>query len=132
MKAHFGDQLTTLKSDLLVPIPMPWGRRFWRGTNPAAALAEAMGRELGIPCLTHLLKKPNAADPQLGLTRAGRFRNIRGQITLQAKRDLRNLHVLLVDDILTTGATCSEASRILKLHGVQEVTVLVVARTPDS
>lgn len=125
-----GAEVAELKrADAVVPIPMhPW-QQIVRGTNPAAALAESVGRHFRLPVLSRLLTKSRNMLPQHGLTRSARFRNIRGVIGLRAGYSLEAARVLLVDDILTTGATCSEAARVLKRAGVAHVAVLVLART---
>jgi len=131
IQSRLGEALTNLSLDAIVPIPMPLRRRLSRGTNPPAALAEVLGRKLAVPTFPGLLTKPPNTSPQLGLSRAGRFQNIRGQIGIRAGYSLETPHVLLVDDVLTTGATCSEAAKVLKRQGAREVTVLVVGRTPN-
>lgn len=123
------DELRRDRPDAIVPIPMHTWRRLARGTNSPSALAAALARELKIPAYPQLLRRPRDTQPQIGLSNPARFRNIRGQIEVTASYDLAAPHVLLVDDILTTGATCSEAARVLKRAGAAKVTVLVVART---
>jgi predicted amidophosphoribosyltransferase len=68
--------------------------------------------------------------PQIGLSRPGRFRNVAGEMALRPGYSLQAAHVLVVDDILTTGATASEAARVLKRAGAARVSVFVLARTP--
>ncbi|MCG8451414.1 MAG: ComF family protein [Pirellulales bacterium] len=129
---RLGEHLKSLSLDTIVPVPMPVWRRLARGANPPEAVAEVLSPLLGVPAFTRLLKKRPNASPQLGLTRAGRFQNIRGQMRVRAGYYLEAPHVLLIDDILTSGATCSEAARILKRRGAEQVTVLVVGRTPHT
>ncbi|MCH2114440.1 MAG: double zinc ribbon domain-containing protein [Pirellulales bacterium] len=129
--SHLSETLRSLPLDGIVPIPMPFWRRMVRGTNPPAALATVLSRQLAVPAFTGLLKKSPKASPQLGLSRAGRFRNIQGQISADAGYSLEDAHLLLVDDVLTTGATCSEAAKVLKRCGASKVTVLVIGRTPN-
>ncbi len=124
------DHLETLQIDAIAAVPMhPW-RRLTRGTNAAAALADGLGRRLGLEVCAGLLRRRRNTRSQLGLTPAGRFRNVRGEMRVAAGYHLDAPHVLLVDDVLTTGATCSEAARMLKRAGAARVTVVVVARTP--
>lgn len=124
--------LRDLSLDAVVPIPMHWRRRLARGTNSPAAMANRLGRDLGLPVLVKALRRRRNSLPQKGLSRRGRFRNMHRQIEARAGYPWKASHVLLVDDILTTGATCSEAARALKQGGVDQVSVLVVGRTPSS
>ncbi len=129
---RLGDDLRQLEADIIVPIPMtPW-HRLMRGTNAPVVMARCLGRELGISVKGRLLRRSHDLVPQRGLSRAGRFRNVRGGYRVRAGYQMASPHILLVDDVLTTGATCSEAARILKRAGAARVTVLVVARTPNN
>jgi len=128
--AELRAQLSDLSFDAVVPVPMHWWRRLARGTNSPAAMAERLGSNLGLPVLSKALRRRHNSFPQKGLSRAGRF-HMHRQIEARAGYPLKASHVLLVDDILTTGATCSEAARALKQGGVAQVSVLVVGRTPS-
>jgi ComF family protein len=132
IQCQLGDQLRALQLDAIVPGPMTTLHRWARGTNGPAAVAEAVGRLLDGPVYPRLLTKGRNASPQRGLSQAGRFRNIRGQIGTRAGYSLESPHLLLVDDIMTTGATCGEAARVLKRAGASQVSVLVVGRTPNA
>lgn len=131
MAEQFRDDLLRLHPDAIVPIPMHVRRRLARGTNPPAALSAVVGRSLRIPAHLRLLERHRNTPPQIGLSNPARFRNVRGELQVRADYQINSPHILLVDDILTTGATCSEAARVLKHAGAAEVTVLVVARTPS-
>jgi ComF family protein len=128
---RYGDELVTSKFDAIVPVPMTVWHRLIRGTNAPAVIAHAMGQHLNIPVIGRLVRRTTAV-PQRGLTRAGRFRNVRGGYRFRKGYRLDEPHILLVDDVMTTGATCSEIARLLKRNGAARVTVLVVARTPNS
>jgi len=127
--ARLGDALRALQPDAIVPVPMHAWRRLARGTNVPAALAKTLGKQLGLPVFSSLLIRRHNTPPQVGLTRAARFRNIRGELRVRKSYILQAPHVLLIDDTLTTGATCSEAARLLKQAGAAKVTVVVAART---
>jgi ComF family protein len=132
MVDRYGDEIKSLEADAIVPIPSsPWNQ-FTRRTNGPTVLARALGQRLRIPVMSRLLKRSNQLAPQRELSRAGRFRNVRGGYQVRKGYRLDSPHTLLVDDVLTTGATCSEAARILKRAGAARVTVIVVARTPNS
>ena len=130
MAAELGAALREIELDAIVSVPMHAWRRLARGTNPPAALAATLGRELRLPVFSQLLVRRRNTRPQIGLSQPARFRNVRNELQLRASYQLKAPHVLLIDDILTTGATCSEAARMLKHSGAARVTVLVAARTP--
>jgi ComF family protein len=122
--------LTQFKPDVIVPIPMHWRRRLGRGINNPEILAECLARHLRVSVARRTLVRCRHTQPQKDLLPKERFRNVRGAFRIRRK-DLRRWqgsHVLLVDDILTTGATCSEAASVLKEAGVKAVAVAVVAK----
>ncbi|MEM9656750.1 MAG: double zinc ribbon domain-containing protein [Planctomycetota bacterium] len=115
--------------DVVVAAPMhPW-RRFRRHAHASRAIAESLAPELGVAAAGGLLGLRRNVPPQIGLTRPARFRNVRGQMNVRRGHHLESARVLLVDDVLTSGATCSEAARTLKAAGAASVTVVAVART---
>jgi len=121
-------ELAALRADLVVPVPMFWARRLRRGTNSAEILGGAIARHLEVPMRRALVRQRNTL-PQKDLTPRERFRNVRGAFRLARWRcDLRDRTILLVDDVLTTGATCSEAARVLKAAGAARLVVAVLAR----
>ena len=120
--------------DLVVPVPLhPW-RRVRRGFNQA----ERIARHLGAP-VAHALSRPHWTSSQAGLQAAARGRNVRGaftmapRLTTRGRRALRaqlsQARVLLVDDVVTTGATLSACARILREAGAREVRAATIART---
>lgn len=115
-------------ADCLIPIPMYWGRRMWRGANSSQVLAGELSRTIGIPALPDALTRSRNTLPQKDLGHAERFRNVRGAFSLSGGYGLRDARVLVVDDIMTTGATCSEASKVLKKGGVRAVCAVVAGR----
>ena len=129
-----GRQLAELGGGLIVPVPMYWTRRLGRGTNSPEIVANCLGRCLGVPVGRRILSRCRNTLPQAGLRPSERFRNVHGAFRVRAGYHLRGLRVLLVDDILTTGATCSEAAKVLKGAGATLVAAVVVARAqgPDS
>lgn len=121
-------RLAELKADLIVPVPMYWSRRLGRGTNSPEILARSLGVSLGIPVGRRVLWRRRNTLPQTDLTPPQRFQNVRGAFDVGAGYNIRGVRVLLVDDILTTGATCSEAAGMLKQAGAAMVAAAVVAR----
>jgi ComF family protein len=122
------NELAGLHADLIVPIPMHWRRRLKRGTNSPEHLARCLGQKLGIPVHRRLLVRCKNTQPQSELPPRQRFRNVRGAFRVRTTHHIQDARILLVDDVLTTGATCSEIARILKEAGAAMVAVAVVAR----
>jgi ComF family protein len=123
-----GRELAEVRAELIVPVPMYWARRLGRGTNSAEILAACLGRCLGVGVGRRVLSRRRNTLAQANLSPRERFRNVRGAFRVRAGYDLEGLRVLLVDDILTSGATCSEAAKMLKQAGAAKVAAAVVAR----
>jgi len=107
---------------------MHWRRRWVQGVNSPDLVAQCLAAELGIPVDLGVLCRQRNTIPQANLPPKQRFANVRRAFAVASGYDLTGLHVLLVDDVLTTGATCSEAARALKAAGARRVSVAVVAR----
>jgi ComF family protein len=122
------EELAALQADCVVPIPMFWTRKIRHGINSAELLAEFLARALGLPCHKRALARKRNTIRQMELPPKKRFRNLRDAFRLRAGYDLRGTRVLLVDDVLTTGATCSAAAKTLKQAGVAWVGAAVLAR----
>lgn len=112
--------------DLLIPVPLHLSRLRERTYNQALLLAQALGRRWGRPVRSRLLVRNRPTPPQQGLRAEVRRQNLRGAFTLQGS--LAGEKVLLVDDVMTTGATARECSRILLDGGAGEVRIAVLAR----
>ena len=125
---HRGDQLAALQPDLAAPIPRYWWRRVRQGTNSPEILAQRLAKRLGVPAEPRLLACRRNVRLQQSLKPRDRFRNVRGAFRVNKGYDLENARMLLVDDVLTTGATCNEAAKMLKQAGAAYVAVAVLAR----
>lgn len=123
-----GDQIRSLRPNLVVPIPMHWWRRLVRGTNSPDVLAAQVASFLQVPCRTRILKRRRNTRPQKDLQPKQRFRNMAGAFALATRYDIKGACVLLVDDVLTTGTTCNEAAKTLVRGGAAAVFVAVLAR----
>lgn len=123
-----GERLTALAADVIVPIPLHWRRRIVHRTNSAGILAEVLASRMHLPSANGLLKRTRSTLRQFDLTPTKRWENVRRAFAVRAGYHLRNAHVVLIDDILTTGATCSEAARALRDAGAGQVSIAVVAR----
>lgn len=117
-------------ADLIVPVPMHRRRIWTRRFNQAALLADGIGRRSGKRVDPFVLTRKRPTRPQVGLSRAERQANLSGafEVKEEAKVRVVGLRVLLVDDVLTTGATANAASRALLRGGATAVDVLVFAR----
>ena len=111
---------------VLVPVPLHPRRRRRRGYDQAALLARALGRRTGL-AVSECLERTGSARPQVGRTRTERLRGPPGTLELRGRPPDR---ALLVDDVLTTGATLSACAQALRNGGAQSVTALAYARTP--
>jgi ComF family protein len=112
--------------DALVPVPLARERERERGYNQAALLARRIGRRLAVPTRAGWLVRTRATRPQSDLSAAERRANVRG--AFRAREPAAGRHVLLIDDILTTGATLDACALALSAAGARRVGVLTVAR----
>jgi ComF family protein len=115
-------------ADLLVPVPLHWTRLFTRRFNQAALLAQAIHAAGGPPVGADWLVRRRRTPSQGLMGCAARARNVRGAFAVRRGRSVRDKRVVLVDDVLTTGATAEECARILRQAGAVAVGVLVLAR----
>lgn len=118
------------EADLIVPLPLHPLRLFLRRYNQAGELARALSRLSGRPLLAHGLVRLRNTRRQVGLGRTARAENMRGAFGVRpaAGPALAGRHVLLIDDVYTTGATVAAATRALRRAGATKVTVLTFAR----
>ena len=112
--------------DVIVPMPLHWRKRWQRGFNQSELLARDLGRRTHIRVSAALQRVRNTAS-QAGLTSAKRRQNVSGAFRAK-KRMLAGKSVLLIDDVMTTGATAASCARALKLSGARQVTLLTLAR----
>ena len=112
----------------VVPVPLSRRRRRERGFNQAELIALAVARESGIPLRARVLSRTKDRPPQAGLSATARRRNVSGVYRARLPEALRGEVVLLVDDVLTTGATADAAARALLGAGAGAVDVLTLAR----
>jgi ComF family protein len=123
-----GEQIRAYSPNLVIPIPMHWLRRFIRQGNNPDILAGAIANFLGAPCRTRTLRRTRNTKAQKGLDARQRRRNQVGAFSVRAGYDMKGARVLLVDDVLTTGATCHHAAKVLKLAGASSVAVAGLGR----
>ncbi|MCU1336927.1 MAG: phosphoribosyltransferase [Bryobacterales bacterium] len=114
--------------DVIVPMPLHWFKQWQRGFNQADLLAREIGKKWHVP-VRNVIRRRRATSPQAGLTNAKRRANVRGAFRVRPGRPLQGMRVLLVDDVVTTGATASACARVLKRAGAAHVSLLALART---
>ncbi len=114
--------------DGLVPVPLHWWKRRLRGCNPSALLAHALGTALEKPVLEHAVSRKRWTRSQTGLSSTQRWRNVQHAFTAHPTA-VRRAAILLVDDVLTSGATVSACAQALRDGGARAVYVLTAART---
>jgi ComF family protein len=120
----------TAEADAMIPVPLHW-RRYWaRRFNQSAVLAEAIARASQVPLVLSALKRVKATPQQVGLSQSARALNVQGafRVTPSGKAAVAGRRLILVDDVITTGATVDACARALLRAGAAEVNVLTFAR----
>jgi ComF family protein len=122
------------EADMLVPVPLHWRRGWSRRYNQSGALARVISRQSGARVAAESLRRVRATEQQIGLSRAQRASNVQGAFKVAADRmaDIQGRRVILVDDVLTTGATVDACARALLRAKAAQVDVLTFARVVDS
>jgi ComF family protein len=122
-----GETLRAWKIDHVAAMPMHWMRRFVRGVNSPQIIAERIARRLGVAENTLLVRGRNT-PPQASLPPSTRPANVRGAFKVRRPKKVDRARILLVDDVMTTGATCREAATTLLKSGAAAVFVAVLGR----
>jgi ComF family protein len=119
-------------ADALVPVPLHWRRLWTRRFNQSAALAEVIAARAKLP-VAHVLTRVKATRQQVGLTASERTLNVQGafRVREEARADVKGRRLVLIDDVLTSGATIDACSRALLRAGAAAVDVLIFARVVD-
>jgi ComF family protein len=120
------------EADVLVPVPLHWTRLFQRRYNQAALLAQSIAGISGVEVAPGLMRRRRRTPSQGRLKLAARRRNVRGafQLGRAAAARVKDRRVLLIDDVMTSGATASACARVLVRAGARSVDVLTLARVP--
>jgi ComF family protein len=119
--------LTLPVADGIVPVPLSIKGLRERGFNQSLLLARTISKKVHIPFFIDILFKKKETPPQIGLSAKERYSNLRN--SFEAKKDARDLRLILVDDVMTTGATVTECSKMLMKAGAKEVIILTLARS---
>ncbi|WP_422004444.1 ComF family protein [Pyruvatibacter mobilis] len=125
--AHAGRDLLA-DADMLAPVPLHAARLVRRRFNQAALLGQALHRLTGVPLEVALLDRVKATRSQVGLSRSARRRNVQGAFGIAPGRRVAGKHIVLVDDVLTSGATAEACAAVLRRAGAARVDVLTLAR----
>jgi ComF family protein len=115
-------------ADLVMPVPLHRRRFFWRRFNQSAELARHVARLAGLPFVADAVERSKLTRQQVGLRATEREANVRGAFRVVDAAVIRGRRVLVVDDVITTGATVSAVAKVLKRAGAREVDVLAFAR----
>lgn len=113
--------------DVIIPMPLYWRKRWQRGFNQSELLAREIGRRTHVPVENALRRVRNTAA-QAGLTSAKRRLNVSGAFRAKKRAALAGRRILLIDDVMTTGATAASCARALGKAGARQVTLLTLAR----
>ena len=122
------------EADVLVPVPLHWRRAWGRRYNQSGALARVIERQSGVKVTSEALRRVRPTQQQIGLSRSQRASNVQGAFKVAAERaaDIQGRHVVLIDDVLTSGATADACARALLRAKAAQVDVLVFARVVDT
>lgn len=101
------------QADLLIPVPLHPRKEKQRGFNQSALICRGMSQVMKVPCLEGVLLRPTASETQTNKNRMGRWKNMEGKFVLSPASTLEGKHCLLVDDVITTGATLESCGRAL-------------------
>ena len=129
LKRQWHMQPDCIQPDLIIPMPLHANRLKSRGFNQAAEIARHVSKHVAIPWCTRSLIRLHDTAPQAGLHRNERWSNLRGAFACPAP--LQDARILLIDDVLTTGASLSACAEVLRHAGASRVDVAVIARTPE-
>ncbi|MFZ0375678.1 MAG: ComF family protein [Xanthobacteraceae bacterium] len=130
--SHAGRELLA-EADALVPVPLHWRRLWTRRFNQSAMLAAAISAQSGVPIATGVLKRVKPTAQQVGLSRTERAANVQGafRVPPEARGAVAGRRLVLVDDVLTSGAKVEGCARALLRAGAANVDVLIFARVAE-
>lgn len=119
-----------VRADVIVPVPLSYWRFFKRRYNQAAVLAQQLGVAQGLPVLVDALRRTRHTPSQGGKTRAERFKNVENAFAVRSRAAslVKDKNIVLIDDVLTTGATAGASAKALRAAGAARVDVLTIAR----
>jgi ComF family protein len=121
------------EADLLVPVPLHWRRAWHRRYNQSGALTRVIGYQSGVKVASEALRRIRPTQQQIGLSRSERASNVQGafKVAIDRQHEIAGRRVILIDDVLTSGATVDACARALLRAKAASVDVLVFARVVD-
>lgn len=120
-----------LESDLLIPVPLHKSRHRERGFNQSEIVAEEISKITGLSALKNVLKRKKNTKDQTNLTPKQREENVRGAFVVTDPEMINGKNIILVDDVITTGATLNECARMLKQAGAEKIFGMTIAVVTD-
>jgi ComF family protein len=122
------------EADAIIPVPLHWRRLWARRFNQSMLLSQEISQEAGIPVADAALRRIKATAQQVGLSQSERAQNVQGAFRVRPDRkaEVAGRRVVLVDDVLTSGATSDACARALLRAGAANVDLLVFARVVDA
>jgi len=133
---YFGQQLAAalhlldLDIDAVVPVPMSWAKRRKRGYNQSEKIAQGIAQYLQLPLLPNYLRRVKQKESQTRYNKYSRWQNIQVAFELNSKAPQHYKHVLLVDDVITTGATMEHCAAAIVAQGSTKVSMAALAFAP--
>ncbi len=128
---HHRHKINTQQPELIIPVPLHKSRLRYRGFNQAKELADYFSKNMEIPSNDELIQRIKLTKTQKGLTAIERKKNIKNAFAITEKSaasELKNKHIVIIDDVITTGNTVNEVAKILKKSGAKQVDVWTIAR----
>ncbi len=116
------------EADLLVPVPLHRKRIFFRKYNQSALITGELSKISSVKCDNSLLLRSINTKPQVKCTAKQRLKNVKNAFEINSLKNVNGKNIILVDDVLTTGATVNECAKVLKQNGANKVYVLTIAR----
>jgi ComF family protein len=117
----------TYKNYIIIPVPLCKARLRERGYNQSELLARETARHLSLPILTDVLIRTKKTEPQKKMTPAQRAENLKNAFAVENANLITDKHILLIDDVITTGATTKECAQVLRKAGAKQIKILTVA-----
>ncbi len=115
--------------DMIVPVPITWRRKWHRGYNQSLAIARGVAEVTGLPVSGKALRRTHFSRSQTQLSVSERMENVAGAFRIRRTDGIAGRHILLVDDIVTTGATVSACAEELEKAGAERISVLSIGCT---
>ncbi len=115
--------------DMIVPVPITWRRRWHRGYNQSTAIARGVAQVTGLPVNDKALKRTHFSLSQTQLSVSERMSNVDDSFRIRSGKGIAGKHILIVDDIVTTGATVSACGKELEKAGAEKISVMSIGCT---